>query len=623
MFLETTGDKEESQERSLKEFIKEMKDISKDVLNFPDTLLKIESQATRINSLFGQNRQRIDELTTAVTNSSSAIISMGGDYKDVGETIVNIATASRRNVIATEQQVEELFAASKVLGESSEKISSNFIDAGLSLENIRKEIGDSVKYIQNIGGNASQVYKTILDNTDKINRFNFENGVQGITRMAAQASMLRFDMNQTFQLADKVLSPEGAIEVASAFQRLGVAAGNLADPFQLMNMSINDPEGLQDSLVEISKQFTYFDEKTKTFKINPQGILTLKEIEKQTGVSAKEMTKLGLASAELDERLSQISPSITFENEEDKMFLANIGSMGKDGEYKVKLDGKDVDLRELTQGQINELISQQKDGNKDLTETARDQLSLTRTMEATLKEIRNEIQTSVISLNNLNKTFKDLRTSTVSTRQTINTESSGINEFISQLSVGIANATKEPIDEIFKSLTKVIELNVKSIEDLIPYSDKFIPLRVISSQSNNNVENHNEINNNRLPNFNVENHNEINNNRSPNFNYTKNYFEQIGENINKTSIVKNDSKTDSKVDQVTQIFRNGESNFMGKLELISSPIKGQVTLDHKFPAELSMLSEKGQRQILEFVLGSNDLKEMIGTQIENYNPIKL
>jgi hypothetical protein len=113
----------------------------------------------------------------------------------------------------------------------------------------------------------------------------------GLAKMAAQASMLRFDMRETFTLADKVLDPAGAIDVAAAFQRLGVSVGNLADPFQLMNQSINDPSGLQTSLVEVAKSFTYFDEKTKSFKINPQGVLTLREMGEQTGVSAKEMMK--------------------------------------------------------------------------------------------------------------------------------------------------------------------------------------------------------------------------------------------------------------------------------------------------------------------------------------------
>jgi hypothetical protein len=109
-----------------------------------------------------------------------------------------------------------------------------------------------------------------------------------------------------------------------------------------MNASINDPGALQDSLVDVAKQFTYFDEKTKTFKINPQGVLTLREMEQQTGVSAKEMSKLGLAAAEADKRISAIGAAGLNIKEDDKQYLANIAKMGEGGEYEVKIkdDGK-------------------------------------------------------------------------------------------------------------------------------------------------------------------------------------------------------------------------------------------------------------------------------------------
>lgn len=42
-----------------------------------------------------------------------------------------------------------------------------------------------------------------------------------------------------------------------------------------MNDAINDPSTLQDSLLMLTKQFVQFDDKTKSFKINPQGMLTL------------------------------------------------------------------------------------------------------------------------------------------------------------------------------------------------------------------------------------------------------------------------------------------------------------------------------------------------------------
>jgi len=238
---------------------------------------------------------------------------------------------------------------------------------------------------------------------DQLNRYQFEGGVQGLTKMAAQASMLRFDMNETFRLADKVLSPENAIEVASAFQRLGVSAGNLVDPFQLMNQSINDPSGLQDSLAQVSKQFTYFDEKTKSFKINPQGVMILKEMEAQTGVSAKEMSKMGLAAAELDKRLSAISAAgLKVGSEEDKQFLANIAKMGEGGEYEVQIKDdrgqqQTKKLSEITQQEFDKLIKEQKEGPQTLEELARSQMNLTQLMEADVSAIRNKIVGGVAS----------------------------------------------------------------------------------------------------------------------------------------------------------------------------------------------------------------------------------
>ena len=107
-----------------------------------------------------------------------------------------------------------------------------------------------------------------------------------------------------------------------------------------------------------------FDEKTKTFKINPQGILMLKEMADVTGISAAELSKSALAAADLDKRLSAISPSISFENEEDKKLLANMATMGKEGEYVVQIkdDKGNVEqkkLADLTQDEFEKLREQQ------------------------------------------------------------------------------------------------------------------------------------------------------------------------------------------------------------------------------------------------------------------------
>jgi hypothetical protein len=392
-------DKKSSIEQLKEDILAQLKVDANTFIESSDALAQYSND---INKLFTQGRQRMLELQTSLADTTPGVARLGGSIENVADIIGKVAVESRRNVIATTEQVEKLYAADQVLGQNAETLTKAFLDVGAGLETIGDTLENSIEYIQSIGGNAKTVMRDVTNNMDQMNRFQFDGGVMGLTKMAAQASMLRFDMSQTFQLAEKVLSPEGAIETAAAFQRLGVAAGNLADPFALMNASINDPGALQDSLVDVAKQFTYFDEKTKTFKINPQGVLTLKEMQQQTGVSAAEMSKLGLAAAELDERLSQISPSIKFENEEDKQYLANIGAMGEGGEYEVKIRNDEGieqtrKLSELTQQEFNNLIKEQKERPKDLEDIARSQMSTSKLILNDVSAIRAKIVGGVVS----------------------------------------------------------------------------------------------------------------------------------------------------------------------------------------------------------------------------------
>ena len=390
---------------------KQLKIDAKDLLASSDALAEYANQ---VNSFFTQGRQRITELSTAIADAVPDVRRLGGDIGDVADIMSKVAAESRRNVIANTEDVEKLYAANKVLNLDAQTLTKAFLDIGAGIETIPETLEESVQYIQSIGGNAKAVMGDVTQNMDQMNRYQFEGGVLGLTKMAAQASMLRFDMNETFKLADKVLSPEGAIETAAAFQRLGVASGALADPFALMNASINDPGALQDSLVDVAKQFTYFDEKTKTFKINPQGVLTLKEMEQQTGVSAKEMSKLGLAAAEADQRISAIGSAGLNIKEDDKQYLANIAKMGEGGEYEVKLrDESGIEqtrkLSEITQDEFDKLIKEQREGPKSLEDLARSQMNISDIMKNDVAAIRAKIVGGAVTAGQALETREGIR----------------------------------------------------------------------------------------------------------------------------------------------------------------------------------------------------------------------
>ena len=362
-------------------------------------------EAEELNKNFLQGRQRLDEMAAAINAAAPGVVKLGGSYEDIRKTIQEIATGTRTQTIATEDQVEELFAASKILGISVKDIVDNFDRVGFSYERISEKLTESISYVQNVGANARAVMKDVVNNTDQLSRFNFENGVKGLTKMAAQASMMRFDMGKTFQFAENVLDPDKAVEVASAFQRLGVSVGNLTDPFSLMNQSITDPSGLQTSLINITKQFTYFDNEAKQFKINPQGILTLRELAPTIGMSAEELRKTALAAADMDSKLAKINTRGFNLNvsEEDKMLVANIATMGKEGEYEVKIKDEQGNeyvkkLTELQETDFQKLLEQQKQAPKSIQEIQERQLNTAEVMVAELRGIQETMKTAFFGM---------------------------------------------------------------------------------------------------------------------------------------------------------------------------------------------------------------------------------
>lgn len=371
--------------------------------DFASAFAEMVGTAEHISRHFGIGRQRMDELMASVTETIPAVTRLGGTIQNTVETIEAVSTATRRNVVAGEEQVSKLFASSKILGQDVDTIVNGFQDIGVEFTHVGEKVEESIQYIQSVGGNVKQIMTETLNYMSQLNRFNFQDGVAGLTRMAAQAAILKTDMRTTMDMAERALDPERAIELSSAFQRLGVSASDLTDPFQLMNKSLNDPEGLQNSIVNMSKQFAYFDEEAKQFKINPQGMLMLREIGKQTDLDSKELAKMALNAADLDKKLSQISPGIKFAKEEDKMFLANLAKMRGDGTYEIKMGNEYVQLEKLSQEQINELIKKQEEGPKTVEDLARAQLDAFKLAGADVQAIKEKIVFGTVS----NQAFRE------------------------------------------------------------------------------------------------------------------------------------------------------------------------------------------------------------------------
>jgi hypothetical protein len=202
-----------------------------------------------------------------------------------------------------------------------------FQDAGIQVDLIKDRMQETANIARLVGTNSTKVFELVSQNLDKLNEFGFKNGVEGLSSMAAKAATMRFDMYQVFNFAEKVFSPEGAIEAVSAFQRLGVAVGDLADPFRLMYLASEDVDGLTDQVVKMTSKFTYFDEKSKEFKVFPNAKRDLRDLAQAMGISYNELVKMSMAQS----KLNKLSSEFKFSgfDKDDQQLIANFAQFSK------------------------------------------------------------------------------------------------------------------------------------------------------------------------------------------------------------------------------------------------------------------------------------------------------
>jgi len=291
------------------------------------TIQSMDAEASKFVKTMGLTSQSSLNLKTNLNASYSQIVEMGGKMSDAVDQQEALFKVSGRNLVLFKDQSAELYASSSVTGIAGEKLLESFYQVGMEQAHVAETTFKIYDTARKMGVDAQAVSSVVTSNLDKLNRFGFVNGVEGLAKMAGKAQALKFDVKQTFELAESLMSPEKAIETAAAIQRLGGAATALTDPLKLMDLAQNNVEGLQDELGKLAKQYTFFDEKTQSFQIMKGARGQLKEVAEALGIDRAEFEKLALSSANVAKKMSQIRfPGLDI-SDEDKEQLANLAQL--------------------------------------------------------------------------------------------------------------------------------------------------------------------------------------------------------------------------------------------------------------------------------------------------------
>lgn len=345
----------------------------KNVLN---AMGEIDKSAMDVVKTFGVGKESVESIKAALVGARDGVFLLGGNWADLVKTQQEAAAATGRNITLNADAQKELFAANKVTGLAVSSIVSGFKDVGISALDAGKKVGEVVNAARQAGVSAQAVSKMAFDNMSKMNMYNFKDGVEGLSRMAAHATSMRIDMKEILNVAEKAFNPEGAIKMAAELQRLGVTQSELLDPLNLMNMAENDPEELQKQIAQMSKQFVQLN-KDGQFEILPGAKRQMREIEKSLGMAPGSLSKMALASAEVEEKMKRIKfPD--FVSEDQKKYLANIAEM-KDGKMMIEVNGESMELDKAiaqagNQDGIKKLLEATE--KKDIVDIAEDQLNV-------------------------------------------------------------------------------------------------------------------------------------------------------------------------------------------------------------------------------------------------------
>lgn len=377
------------------------KEQEEGVTNYIGALKALDQESSNLSKSFLLGRSRVNEFKGVIADTAPLVRRLGGDIGEIVDMVQETSTALARTVIFSPDVYEKLYATSDLLGESFLTLTKNFSDVGISIAKVGGEVEKSISYVNSIGMNAKVVMKEVVTNVDLLNRFNFKEGVLGFSKMAATAAMLKVDMQSIQSFADKVFDIQGAVDTAAAFQRLGVFMGDLADPFALMNSSLNNPQGLINSIAKAGEMFTELNAETGRIEINPSAMGMFKELGDATGLGADKVKKMAIALREFNERAAEIDFKFDI-TDDQKMFIANLSYLNDKGEYVINVKDEKTGesiakkVSELTDKQISKLQDLSNEKPKTMEDIARESMSITDIIKNDVQAIKYKLLFGVV-----------------------------------------------------------------------------------------------------------------------------------------------------------------------------------------------------------------------------------
>ena len=224
----------------------------------------------QINKEAGLTGEFSKAIREELTNTNPELLRMGIGFQELSDAAVSLVQDTGRFLALNSQSWKEAGKTSAAyVGTLSDlvRMYPAFEKIGVGASDATAQIEKAGKGSIALGLQAQKVTKELGANIGKINEYGFQNGIQGLTKMVQKSIEFRMSMETAFKIADDVMDPGKAIDMAANLQAIGGAIGDFNDPLKLMYMATNNVEGLQDALIGVAGSLATYNEEQGRFEI--------------------------------------------------------------------------------------------------------------------------------------------------------------------------------------------------------------------------------------------------------------------------------------------------------------------------------------------------------------------
>ena len=425
-------------------------------------ILQLQQEAAlhnKINEGIGIHGELSKDFRSEMMQAYPAVLRLGYGMDQLGDFIKSSMDLSGRFNIINSDTMESVAGTSRafvgdirLMGENLNK----FMNIGLGAKDASEAIDKAGINSLQLGLNSKKTTEILMANLAKINEYGFKNGTEGLARMVQKSIEFRMNIEESFKIADKVWSPEGAIDLAANLQVIGGAIGAFNDPLRLMYMATNDVEGLQDALINAASGLATYNEEQGRFEVTGVNLRRAKAMADSLGVSVSELTKGAIASSERLQINSQMMAKGFDMSEEDREFITNMSQM-RDGKMvievpddireKLGVKEKMFDVTNATDQQIKVLLNYRNDlvtNYKTTEDISRGQLNVLENLNRDVSFIAATMRTEASS---------EIRTQLESLGYDQRSVSAAIGTFTDLVGKGLVDITRNGIGTFIKGIT--------------------------------------------------------------------------------------------------------------------------------------------------------------------------